>query len=130
MKRLAIPSILIVLILSGCAVQRGMMAEGAKTKLIGMSKYDFMRCAGEPWEMRSYGSTETLHYVSENTESIHDKFRIPFKKAVEGEYCEAHVGITDGKVSSIRYSGQTGGLVTFTEGEACAAIVERCLASK
>lgn len=130
MKRLAIPSVLIVLILSGCAVQRGMMAEGAKTKLIGMSKYDFMRCAGEPWEMRSYGSTETLHYISEESESVLDKLRIPLRSEIEGQYCEAHVGITDGKVSSIRYSGQTGGALALTEGEACAAIVQRCLESK
>ena len=129
MKRLVMSSVMFALVLGGCAFQRGMEAEKAKTKLIGMTKQSFMQCAGEPWEMRSYGSTETLLYINNKKyregDTIPGKVVYAMKSEIEGQYCEARVTISDGRVSAIRYSGQTGG--PLTEGEACAPIIQGCL---
>jgi hypothetical protein len=129
MKRLVMSSVMFALVLGGCAFKRSMEAENAKTKLIGMTKQAFIQCAGEPWEMRSYGATETLLYLNDKKyrkgETIPGKVVYAVKSEIEGQYCEARVAITDGRVSAIRYSGQTGG--AFTGGEACAPIVQGCM---
>jgi hypothetical protein len=129
MKRLAILSILAALVTSGCAVQRSMDASKAQTKLIGMTKFEFLKCAGEPWQTRSFGSTESLLYINEEKikkgDSVPDKVLHAVTTEIKGQYCEARITINDGRVSGIRYSGQTGG--TLTEGEACAPIIQGCL---
>ena len=129
MKRLAILSVLAALVTSGCAVQRSMQASDAQSKLIGMTKFDFLKCAGEPWQSRSFGSTESLLYINEEKvrkgDSVPDKVLQAVTKEIKGEYCEARITITDGRVSAIRYSGQTGG--ALTEGDACAPIIQGCL---
>ncbi len=129
MKRLAIVSVLAALIVSGCAWQRGRDASNAQEKLVGMPKHEFVNCAGEPWTQQSFGSKEMLLYIAKkrfkDPESVPDQVVAAVRPEVEGSYCEARVTITDGRVSEIRYSGQTGGFLT--EGEACAPIIQGCL---
>src|ERR1700722_4280231 len=99
--------------LSGCTYERSQQADAARTQLVGFSSAQVSDCMGAPDAKSVLPRAEQWTYLS---------------KASTKLFCKVDVIINNGRVTEIRYSGHTGGLLT--ENEQCAEIVGRCLPSK
>lgn len=141
-----ISALFIVLILSGCAVERANMAASAKTQMIGMSKEDVLTCMGTPmgksaeghtevWTWGSGGETDTtgVGYGTSNFSgnAIGNSYygagsgsAIGISKS-RARYCTINIVFKGGVVKAVNYSGRTGGLLSA--GEQCAYALQNCV---
>jgi hypothetical protein len=129
MKKLLI----IVLLLSGCALQRAEMAYRAKSEIIGMSKTDLLMCAGVPIRQEKVDDLEFLIYSGgKDIQGAEVATATGDSNGATGVavgnpyyYCEATFVLKDGTVQKVLYKSRRGGV--FTKDEPCGFIVENCL---
>jgi hypothetical protein len=122
-------SIISIASLSGCAYNRVKTAHIAKTELIGMSKGELLSCAGVPDKAMSSNGSEYLSYRSggETSYSANTIYGYNATTFINSKYkfCDITITLKNDKVQSVKYSGQTGGLLT--QGEQCAYVLENCV---
>lgn len=107
-------------LLAGCASQRSVVAENAKTDLVGMSKKDLLTCAGVPNRQEAIDDLEYLTYTGDESRaggavmtSQYTAVHSSRKKS-----CEATFVLKDGIVQKVSYKGRD---------KLCAVIVENCV---
>jgi hypothetical protein len=116
--------------LVGCAVQESHLATQAEHNVIGISRSDLDMCAGLPTktehidrttEMRSYERTEgTNSGVTLTLPVIGDGVNFG-----NGGYCHATFKLVNGRVTELRYAGDTA--VAGAPDAICAPIVRGCV---
>lgn len=142
--------ILPLLLLTGCAVQRAVVARGAQEKMTGMTREQVLACMGPPATKATEGATEVWSYNSGNDRTttigtgyartqgsiFGDRRGNQFSATGDAtttslatvnssrHYCTVNVVMTDGRVSRLNYVGPTGGILT--EGEQCAFAIQNC----
>ena len=124
-----------VFLFTGCSIERAQLAERAKSEMVGLSKTDILTCMGRP-DSRS-GSEDFEEWVYSHSDSpgignTHGRLDEETTTGgggttttARGRYCIVHIRFRRDTVSSVRYSGQTGGI--FTRDEQCAFLVSGCL---
>jgi hypothetical protein len=133
-------------IVSGCAIQRAVVASDAQEKMIGLSKEQVLACMGLPAAKASAGATEVWSYGSGNGQvttvasgtaqanaSVYGGpgyasgsatgFGVGTATTTQ-RFCTVNVTMLEGRVSRVNYVGPTGGLLT--PGEQCAFAVQNC----
>lgn len=105
---------------SACATAGNKAAE-AKKGLIGKSRGDILSCMGTPHQRSAADGVEVWSYAGggDTVGMASGGFY-----AARSFNCTANVAFTDGRVSSINYSGNTGR--AFTPLEACDGLVQGC----
>jgi hypothetical protein len=142
--------VLVAGVVSGCAVQRAVVARGAQEKMVGLSREQVLACMGPPASKATEGSTEVWSYSSGNdhvtaigtgyaqTDGTFTSERRGGTFSGTGSStttslntvnatrrsCTVNVVLNEGMVSRLNYSGPTGGILTA--GEQCAFAVENC----
>lgn len=133
-------------VISGCAVERALIAHDAQDKMIGLSKEQVLACMGVPSGKMAEGATEVWSYGSGNgrVTGIANTYGTAQASAVGGpgyaygnasgnsttittatqRHCTVNIVMANGHVSHVNYSGPTGGLLT--QGEQCAFAVQNC----
>ncbi len=123
--------VVLSLALSGCIVQRTIVANRAQTELVGITKTQLLSCAGAPHRQERAEVLEFLTYEGGGGSvgfGVLTQTSPSMGVGVGGSnrrYCEATFVLRNGVVQSVNYQGRTGGLIT--KGEQCAFIVESCL---
>jgi hypothetical protein len=117
---------LIAVSVSACAIQRAQVASDAQSKMIGLTKEQVLACMGPPANHAAVGQTEVWSYNSGNGRSdvIVSGNQFITSASASQRFCTVNVAMTDGRVSSISYTGPTGGLLS--QGEQCAFAVQSC----
>ncbi len=114
------------LFLTGCAIQRSLIAADAKTTMVGMTKEQILACMGPPVAKATEGATEVWSYASGNAQT--DVSMTGGRGWATGtstqRFCTVNVTMSEGRVSRINYVGPTGGLLTA--GEQCAFALQNC----
>lgn len=144
---LGLGACLVIAALSGCTIQRSMGASDAQKAMVGFSKERVLSCMGPPQSKASEGRTEVWTYNSgggstfttgaggfggtANTTVDPSGRTTSFGGGWLGNsfsdtrFCRVNVVMNDDRVSALRYSGPSGGLLT--PGEQCYYAVENCL---
>lgn len=119
--------VVVALALAGCALQRAEIAQDARAQMVGMSKEQVLACMGVPTNKAAEGATEVWGYESGNGMQIADISGNSYgATAVSSRrFCKINVVFATSQVSSVNYSGPTGGILTA--GEQCAYAVEACV---
>ena len=138
------------LVVSGCAVQRAVVARSAQEKMVGLSREQVLACMGPPVSKAADGGTEVWSYNSGNDRvtavgTAHSQTDGSFSGQRLGNtysgtggatttslstaiasrrFCTVNVVMSEGRVSRLNYAGPTGGILTG--GEQCAFVVENC----
>jgi hypothetical protein len=138
------------IIMSGCAVQRAVVARSAQEKMVGLSREQVLACMGPPASKAAEGATEVWSYSSGNdrvtavgtgyaqTDGSFSGQRMGNTYSGTGSatstslstaiatrrFCTVNVVMSEGRVSRLNYAGPTGGILTG--GEQCAFAVENC----
>ncbi len=112
----------IMILLSGCSIQRSMTAKQAKTDLIGMTKAEILGCAGVPTATTKDSNIEVLSYAYAGDGKVYSGYG---GATITQRKCGVNLTLLKGIVSRVTYSGRTGGLLT--EGEQCAFIIQECV---
>lgn len=126
----------LALAVASCAAyERSGQATKVKSQLVGLRKDQVRACAGPPRRREVRDETEVWIYevgdddvrrgpdpsaTDPGTFGIESPSRVIPKR-----YCVARVSIREGRVSSVSYSGMTGGV--FSRGEQCAFVLGSCL---
>jgi hypothetical protein len=131
-------AIVVVVVVSACALQRAETARRAQTELVGMQKRDLFACAGLPVRDEKVDDLEFLVYEGGGDvvgASTSHASATAWGNTVSGNqttvakatrrYCQATFTLKDGVVQRVTYQGRTGGLLS--KGEQCAFVVEACL---
>jgi hypothetical protein len=119
-------------VLAGCTgMEQSKFARQAKTELVGMSREEVLDCAGPPERVIKSGKRELLVYFA-GDESPAARNLAPTGLDAPGIFhggheanCEVTFVLEEGRVSELRYQGQTGGI--FTRNSRCAAILRYCM---
>lgn len=113
--------------LCGCAFQRAEIAQDARTQMVGMSKEQVLSCMGAPANKAAEGATEVWGYDSGNGMEVASASgdRYSATAVSSRRFCKINVVFAGSQVSSVNYSGPTGGLLTA--GEQCAYAVDACV---
>lgn len=112
--------------LGGCANDETLVAETAKTSLIGMSELDLQTCLGIPDHTITEGKISLFTYTSTAARTLN--LSVPVVNGIGvsfGGNCRATFRIESGRVTAVNYGGDSYGF----EGpdSACAAIVRGCV---
>lgn len=102
--------------LAGCAFQRAETARDAQAQMIGMPKEQVLACMGVPSNQAAEGATEVWGYNSG---------RQGGSARASSRFCNVNVVFSNGVVSTVNYTGRTGGLLTADE--QCAYAVSPCV---
>jgi hypothetical protein len=114
---------------SGCAYESTLMAEQAKTSLVGMSELDLETCLGLPDKEATKGRTTLLSYNATSARTVN--LSIPIVNGVGvsvAGYCRATFRLENGRVASVSYTGD--GDPLEGENSACGALTRSCLARR
>lgn len=116
--------------LAGCAVGDARIAHSAQQKLIGWSEVDLESCLGAPDQKATFGDIDILTYYGNSTSSTGLTFGVPFLADIGvtgggGGYCHATFRLKEGRVTEVRYSGETN--ATLAPDAYCAPIISGCL---
>ncbi|MCW5751926.1 MAG: hypothetical protein KIT81_12330 [Alphaproteobacteria bacterium] len=134
MKRRLLLCFLVLLVASCAARERQRTAELAQTQLIGMSREELLSCAGRPASRASGERVEYFVFVRREgggdplgSEPVGATggFSAP-PSAGTPLRCEATVKLEQGRVATISYRGQSGG-VLLNRQQVCGYIFERCV---
>ena len=133
--RLATCLIAVAVALSACAVERARTAHRAQQTMQGMAKKEVLACMGEPDRRTRAEELEQWTYSRSDAPGdigavgvqpdLGNGYRERTTTTARGRYCVATITFRGENVSSVRYSGQTGGIVT--RDEQCAFLVEACV---
>ncbi|MGY3358848.1 outer membrane protein assembly factor BamE (lipoprotein component of BamABCDE complex) [Bradyrhizobium sp. GM0.4] len=95
--------------------------------MVGMSKEQVLACMGPPLAKAAEGATDVWSYDSGNGMQIADISgdRYGATAVSTRRFCKINVVMTAGAVSTVNYTGPTGGLLTA--GEQCAYAVNACV---
>jgi hypothetical protein len=120
----------VCLLVGGCAMQRAQVAQDARVSMVGLSKERVLACMGPPAAKAAEGATEVWSYDSGNGMQVADISgdRYGATAISTRRFCKVNVVMVGGAVSTVNYSGPTGGLLSA--GEQCAYAVERCAAQR
>lgn len=121
MTRKAIFLLLFSTLATGCAMERAQIAQNAQVRMVGFTKERILACMGPPMNKAAEGATESWSYASTPTINMD-------RGSGSTRYCNVTILMTGGIVSSVRYQGPTGGLIS--EGEQCAYLVNACVPSQ
>ena len=113
-------------LVSACAVGDSRLAHRAADRLVGLSEVDLEACLGVPDQHSSFGATDILTYTA--TSSSSTSYSIPVVGGVglsNGGYCHATFRVDNGRVSHVLYSGEKN--ATLAPDAYCAPIVRSCL---
>jgi hypothetical protein len=119
--------LMILPLVSACAVADSHVARDAETRLMGMSEVDLESCLGAPDQHSTFGSTDILTYNATSTSN--DSYGIPVIGGMSfsnGGYCHATFTVVNGRVTQILYSGEKN--ATGAPDAYCAPIVRTCMA--
>ncbi len=120
--------------LVGCTVARSQKASRAKDEMVGMSKSQVLTCMGVPASQASEGGVEVWSYnsggdsttVGSGTATTSGGWLYAFGASKRLQrYCKVNVVFQNDYVSTINYSGRTGGVLTA--GEQCAFAIDNCV---
>jgi hypothetical protein len=114
----------------GCAFQRAEVAQDARSQMVGMSKERVLGCMGPPVSKAAEGSTEVWGYDSGNGMQVASISgdRYSATAVSSKRFCKINIVFAAGQVSSVNYSGPTGGILTA--GEQCAYAVDACVVKR
>jgi hypothetical protein len=123
----AIWATVITVSMAGCALQDFDTAEKARTKMVGLSKENLLRCAGPPASRATEGQTEVWRYQTGGGTT--------YSQDVTGQvhghnsYCIIDIIIVGDAVQSVNYTADRGGPGTVMIGQnpLCARAVRRCV---
>lgn len=123
-------SVILGLTLTGCAIQRAHVASNAKRTMIGMSKQQVLQCMGTATATQNAYNTEVWKYLSggETVETMEVKTDDKASHATVNTThlsCEINLVFTNGIVTKVLYSGNTGRL--FSHNEQCSYAVSNCV---
>ena len=117
---------------SSCgSIKRAETAKQAQASMVGMSKEQVLACMGAPSQRAAEGETEVWGYASgdgELTVALTGTANGNFGSAIgvsSERFCKIDVVMRAGLVSTVNYSGPTGGLLT--KGSQCGYAVEHCV---
>jgi hypothetical protein len=118
--------VLAAISLSGCADDETMIAQTARTSLVGMSELNLETCLGIPDHTVTQGKTTLFTYTSTAARTLN--LSIPVVNGIGvsfGGNCRATFRLDNGHVTSVTYGGDSYGF----EGpdSACAPIVRGCV---
>ncbi|MCK8784840.1 hypothetical protein M0638_10645 [Roseomonas sp. NAR14] len=122
-----LPVLVCVLLAGACApVSDARYAHRAQAEFLGLSELDLATCMGAPLRRLKIGEAEILTYeqVSSSTVSV----SLPFAGGMSvggGGNCRANVRLDHGRVTAIRYTGESD--TFFTSDSYCAPLVRNCL---
>jgi hypothetical protein len=113
--------------LGGCAFQRAEIAQDARAQMVGMSKEQVLACMGAPGNKGAEGTTEVWGYNSgDGTTVVNASYgRYGGSSVASSRFCNVNMVFAGGQVSSVNYTGPTGGLLTA--GGQCAYAVNSCV---
>ncbi len=103
-----------------------MIAQHAKTQLLGLREVDLVGCLGAPDQQRSFPGTDVLTWYATSSSSL--SFSPPVVggfSITNGGYCHITVRVDGGVATRILYSGEKNG--TLAPDAYCAPIVRSCL---
>ena len=130
---------MVALLIAGCAIQRAQTAQDAQVQMVGMSSEDVLACMGPPENRDNEGATEVWSYSS-GGRTVGSGTSFSFgtggysglgvgvgvsNYSTTDLFCLVNVVMADGRVSSIRYQGPTGG--ALARDEQCSYAVEQCV---
>ena len=114
------------LLMAGCSIQDAHTAIEARRKLVGLSELQIESCLGAPDQHSSFGSTDVLTWYAVSTSS--DTLSVPIVGGLSftnGGYCHLTARVEQGRVASIRYTGENNAFAApFAY---CAPIVRSCM---
>lgn len=113
--------------LASCAIQRAEIAQDARAQMVGLSKEQVLACMGAPANKAAEGATEVWGYASGNgmTVATASYDRYGGTAVSSSRFCNVNIVFASGQVSTVNYTGPTGGLLTA--GEQCAYAVSACV---
>ncbi len=112
--------------LTACAVKDSRIADGATSRLMGMSEVDLEACLGSPDQHSTFGNTDVLTYYASSASST--SYTVPIIGGLSfsnGAYCHATFRVDGGHVTQLLYSGEKN--ATLAPDAYCAPIVRTCL---
>jgi hypothetical protein len=118
-------------LLDGCAYQDARVARQAEQNLVGTSVADLDLCAGLPTKTEKVGQGVEMRSY-ETAAATNSGVTLSFPviggglNLGNGGYCHATFEVVDGRVTALRYAGDTG--EAGARGALCAPIVRGCLA--
>jgi hypothetical protein len=128
LSRLRFLRYLAVLAVAGCSVHDSHVSREAQSVLLGMSELDLQTCLGAPDQRSTIGSSKVLTYSSSSTRNGGLSLTLPlvggFSFSGSG-YCHVNVRLDNGRVSKVRFSGETDALAA--PDAYCAPIVRSCV---
>jgi hypothetical protein len=115
-----------------CSVEDARTASMARKTLLGMTDAELETCLGAADQHRSFGNSEILTWYSGSTSSsgVSLPMPIPMLGGVSlsgggGGYCHATAKLVDGRVTEVRYTGETN--APLARDAYCAPIVRSCV---
>jgi hypothetical protein len=117
-------TILALLALGGCGLEKPETDQVAQAKMIGLPKKKIIACMGKPARRRAIGSTEIWSYPV-GTVEIEGQGFATFGFPRHGGACAVNVIMTNGLVSQIAYSGPAGDPLDL--GEYCRFSAQDCV---
>jgi hypothetical protein len=127
-KSMAFRAIALALVMgsSGCAYENTLIAEQAKSSLVGKSEQELEACLGIPDKEATKGKTTILSYNAPNATTLN--LSIPIINGIGvsmAGYCRATFKVENGRVVGVAYNGDSDPL----EGQnsACGALERACL---
>ncbi|HEY4252267.1 MAG TPA: hypothetical protein VGM87_13730 [Roseomonas sp.] len=121
----------LLILLAACAPRGAEVAADAKRRLVGMNADDLRACAGIPNRTLRLGDgSELLSYEQQNGNVGGLNITVPvvgggFRLAGSGSYCHALFRVSDGRVASLAYTGDSDDI--RGQDGVCAPIVRGCL---
>ena len=110
-------------VFAGCSHQQTQIANEAPNQMIGLSREQVLTCMGAPTKQAATGATEVWSYDSGNSAAgITGNSAAGINRV---RNCMVNVVMTDGRVSSVNYVGDTRGPIT--QSEQCAFAVQNCV---
>ena len=119
-------SVLLLVLLGGCAVEDSHTAHLAQRRLVGLSELELEACLGVPDQHSSFPGTDVLTYYA--TSSSSTSWSVPIVGGLglsNGAYCHATFRVDGGIVTNVLYSGEKN--ATLAPDAYCAPIVRTCL---
>jgi outer membrane protein assembly factor BamE (lipoprotein component of BamABCDE complex) len=121
-------------LLAACSIQRAETAATAKQSMVGMGREQVLACMGPPAQTAAVGATEVWSYPSGgDTKTFSNGTAVASgntayawgSSSTQNRYCIVNVAFNGSIVSTVNYSGRTGGVVTGDE--QCAFAVQNCV---
>jgi hypothetical protein len=114
--------------LAGCAEYDAEIVRTARTNLVGMSETDLEACLGLPDQKVTKAKTSIFTYFASPTRTV--SLTVPLINVIGvsfAGYCHATFRLYNGRVTEIRYTGDTDSM--GSKDSACAPIVRSCIQS-